>query len=200
MFKLDNIDKRFLEMIYQRKTAVHNLSDVKYKIIILNEFHTSLLSKNNKRKYNFVLDSLFFKINVIKNDYAQIKIKLKAIDNRMYYDYVTLYNSIKSYVFNNVSDETILNHILFSYDFKPYKHLDKKATYSVNSSINIKNCIDQCLQILTEYSKVDQNKNNEKDNLYNISNLVHSDMFASEMLQSKLDLFKLFTIIWRRLL
>jgi len=191
MFKHNDIDKRFLDMLSQRKSAIHILDEVKYKIITLNEFHKKLLSKNNKQHYNFVLDTLFFKIDVIKKDYYQLNRKLKSFDNRMYYDYSTLYNSVKEYTFKNVGDKSVSNHILFSYNFKPYKHLDKKVVYSINSSINIKHCIVQCLQILKCYleCKSNKNKNNEKDKLLNINNLVHSEMFASEILQSKLDLF-----------
>ena len=61
MFKHNDIDKRFLDMLSQRKSAINILDEVKCKIITLNEFHKKLLSKNNKQSYNFVLDTLFLK-------------------------------------------------------------------------------------------------------------------------------------------
>lgn len=166
---------------------------IEEKLSFLKNLYSEIVKAHSHKEYIFGIDSLYFQNKLIENDYSNLKNTLILIDNRVYCEYYSLYNMIKSYGRIEFKDNNVKKSVNFDMVFEPYKHLDNKKIYDIVKVKEIHAAIFACINELDTYLttreyELERDKEHSSQGL-NIDNLVHSEIYRNTLMKAKLDMF-----------
>jgi len=166
---------------------------IEEKLSFLKNLYSEIVKTHSHKEYIFGIDSLYFQNKLIENDYSNLKNTLILIDNRVYCEYYSLYNMIKSYGASEFNDNNVKKSVNFNMVFEPYKHLNKDKIYDIVKVKEIHAAIFACINELDTYLttreyELERDKEHSSQGL-NIDNLVHSEIYRNTLMRAKLDMF-----------
>jgi hypothetical protein len=186
--------KEAFEKLLELRQDICNVIDILYgKYDVLVSIYRDLVTTHRNSDFVFGLDSFFFQNKLIKDDCDHLSLVLRAIDNRIYCEYLTVYKMMKKFVIEEVNDIRIISHAAFNHSFKPYKHLDEKQVHDIRAIKEIYQAIISCnieLETLLANRESDlKNDKQQSDMGINIDNLIYMESFRNEMLGSRIKMF-----------
>jgi len=154
-----------------------------------------VVNSRSPKEYIFGVDSLNHHKEMIDAEYKHLSASYKTLENRIYCEYYTLYQMIKSYgnseIVGNISAK-------FSTEFPPYKHLDQSKVYDMSMvkkmHINIQECILELEKHLLE--KNSSQIINTDIQAMTIGNVIHTDKYTNAVFNAKVELFKKYIEIY----
>lgn len=187
------VKEAFEKLLELRQDICSVLDTLKSKHDVLVGIYHDLSTTHRNRDFVFGLDSFFFQNKLIKDDCDHLSKLLKAIDNRVYCEYFTVYRMVKEYAINDINDNRVSSHAAFNQAFKPYKHLDDKQVHDIRSIKEIHQAIVSCNveleSLLANKESELRNDKQQSDMGLNIDNLVYMEGFKNEMLGAKIKMF-----------
>lgn len=193
MTDISNVKKKFEQLLTLRQDICAVFDILKGKVEILKKIYLELVKNHAHKTYVFGIDSFHFQNALIETEYLNLLAAFKAIDNRIYCEYYSLYSMIKKYAINDVKDEKLINSASFKQSFEPYKHLDKNRSYDIKKikdiSLAIASCITELESIHSAREAELRNDRHQSELGLNIDNLVYTEMFNNHMLKAKIDMY-----------
>jgi hypothetical protein len=186
--------KETFEKLLELRQDICNVIDILYgKYEVLVSIYRDLVTTHRNSDFVFGLDSFFFQNKLIKDDCDHLSLVLKAIDNRIYCEYLSVYKMMKKFVIEEVNDTRLITHAAFNQSFKPYKHLDDKQVHDIKAIKEIYQAIISCnieLETLLANRESDlRNDKQQSDMGINIDNLIYMESFRNDMLGSRIKMF-----------
>jgi len=166
------------------------LLKINNKINKLKEIHTKFIDNENRKLFLFGLDSLFFQIKLINNDYNNNKNLFMIINNRIYCEYYKLYQIICEYLNENnilIDGKKITN------KFSKYDDINTYKQYPVDELSRMYNDIRSILEklnsIIEKNNKEIENYKKTNTNGLDINNFVSTHHYFNKILHEKIKLF-----------
>ena len=192
MSNVAEVKKQFETILSERTDLINCFSDLDNKIGVLKGLFDEIVKTHGHKGYIFGIDSFCFQNRLIETDVSNLKTIFKMIDSRVYCEYYNLYNQVKKYGKEAMRGQKALNNN-FEQEYPPYKHLNHKAVYNIETIQEMQLSVTSCLNDLELYlsSKEQEVLSDEQQSIcgLNIDNLVYTEMFNNAILKARIDMF-----------